>query len=182
MGLEKSSGAVAEEPSAPVFRVNPVRAGFWLWSLPVVLMAVASFGACSGQTDGAGGQGTQSSTTVASGPGCTGTPAPCEGRSAFECSSFYGCRSGGSCSGLAEACSALVTEQPCNLRLGCAWNSSRTECTGLAEPCAGLKDPLVCAGQGGCAWGGTGCSGSPTRCDYISSRAGCDEQPGCVWK
>lgn len=153
------------------------------WTTAILILAAGALGACGGSPEdpaasgdaGAGG-------TAPSGPRCTGSPAPCDGRSWFDCSTFYGCDDNGVCSGSAVECGIIPTEGACTFQIGCLWSPSMSLCQGVAAGCSEIAGQVLCVSQQGCGWEAEGCSGTPKPCAYISSESGCAEQPGCSWE
>jgi len=142
---------------------------------------------------GSGGAGGEGGTTTPSGPRCSGTPKPCEGRSSFDCSHLAGCNEEGACSGLAVACGAVTDEPSCAQQYGCVWMPSPAECPGDPnvcpavcggdpDACSTLSSVDLCTFQAGCAWESDACSGYPYACESYSSEGSCYIQTGCDWE
>lgn len=140
--------------------------------------------ACSGDPTGSGGAGGTGGEggTGPTGPACAGDPAPCEGRSSFDCVGFLGCNEDGACSGEAASCSSVLDEQLCPQQYGCVWAPSEGKCKGTPDPCPTLATSDLCAAQNGCTWQPGVCGGVPYDCETFSTEGICYGQPGCDWQ
>jgi hypothetical protein len=109
-----------------------------------------------------------------------GSPMPCQGRTANNCTSGGGCHTG-ECQG-GPACSDAATEATCTNRMGCNWNASA--CAGTEPAACRLADYGTVPGCDLLAPTAS-CAGTPKACEGLSaadcgSTKGCTGQPGCV--
>jgi hypothetical protein len=141
------------------------------------LVALASFvalAACTSST---------SSPDAAPAHGCTGTPTSCYAlATSATCYAELGCLpSGGTCDGVAAACSSYFDEFSCDRESGCSWDSLINDCTGYRS-CSLKFDATSCATLSGCTWTPFECGGTPTKCSLFEDEMMCGKQAGCSWK
>jgi hypothetical protein len=108
---------------------------------------------------------------------CTGTPAPCSGRTEKECLQSSSCSMGycKATSGSQAHCSAGYDEPSCSVLQGCTWDPDT--CSGTASATCDFGN---CDTELGCKWGPpkAKCGGTATPCAYYPTEQ-CNDVEGC---
>jgi hypothetical protein len=86
------------------------------------------------------------------------------------------------CSGNANSCDSLLTDEDCLNQGGCSWDDSGP-CEGTTCDCSIISEENQCNYSAGCSWQSSppSCYGTGCSCGAISNRTSCQSTPGCSW-